>query len=89
MIVIAGSMALPLLAMVGVVAGLRATYPRLVNWFVGANVVTVLILYLPKLAPVTDNHISGFAAIAAEGSLAGFFKLVFSARSTDVACPPS
>jgi len=77
-IVIAGSMALPLLAMVGVVAGLRATYPRLVNWFVGANVLTVLILYLPKLAPVTDNHISGFAAIAAGAALTGFLKLAFS-----------
>lgn len=87
-IVIAGSMALPLLAMVGVVAGLRATYPRLVSWFVGANVITVLILYLPKLAPATDNHISPFAAIAAAASLAGFFKLAFSARSTDIACPP-
>ncbi len=87
-IVIGGSMALPLLAMAGVVAGLRATYPRLVNWFVGANVITVLILYLPKLAPVTDNHISGFAAIAALASLAGFIKLAFSERSADIACPP-
>jgi hypothetical protein len=82
-IVIAGSMALPLLAMVGVVAGLRATYPRLVNWFVGANVITVLILYLPKLAPATDNHISGFAALAALASLAGFVKLAFSTRSAE------
>jgi hypothetical protein len=61
----------------------------LVNWFVGANVVTVLILYLPKLAPVTDNHISGFAAIVALASLAGFVKLAFSARSPVIACPPS
>lgn len=82
-IVIAGSMALPLLAMVGVVAGLRATYPRLVNWFVGANVVTVLILYFPKLVPVTETHISGFAALAALASLAGFFKLAFSTRSAE------
>lgn len=88
-IVIGGSMALPLLAMAGVVAGLRATYPRLVNWFVGANVVTVLILYLPKLAPVTDNHISGFAAIAALAALAGFVKLAFSRRPAEIACPPS
>lgn len=88
-IVIAGSMALPLLAMVGAVAGLRATYPRMVDWFVGANVVTVLILYLPKVAPATDNQISGFAAVAAAASLAGFFMLAFSARSTEIACSPS
>lgn len=88
-IVIAGSMALPLLGMAGVVAGLRATYSRLVNWFVGANVVTVLILYLPTLAPVTDNHISGFAAIVTSASLAGFVKLAFSTRSAVIACSPS
>lgn len=87
-IVIAGSMALPLLAMAGVVAGLRATYPRLVGWFVGANVVTVLILYFPKLVPVTETHISGFAAIVALAGLAGFVKLAFSTRSADIACSP-
>lgn len=78
-IVIGGSMALPLLGMVGVVAGLRATYPRLVNWFVGANVVTVLLLYVPMVAPTVNNSYSGFAAVAAMAGLAGFAKLAFSA----------
>jgi hypothetical protein len=87
-IVITSCLAIPLLAIAGIVAGLRATYPRLVNWFVGINVVTVLILYLPVVAPVPDNHISGFAAIAALASLAAFFKLAFSAGATDIACPP-
>lgn len=77
-IVITASLALPLLMIAGVVAGLRATYPRLVNWFVGANVVTVLLLYIPMLAPTPNNSYSGFAAVVALASLAGFFKLAFS-----------
>lgn len=77
-IVITSSLAIPLLAIAGIVAGLRATYPRLVNWFVGINAVTVLILYLPTVAPAPNNSISGFAAIAAAASLAAFAKLAFS-----------
>jgi len=81
-IVITASLALPLLGIAGIVAGLRATYPRLVGWFVGANVVTVLILYVPMVAPTLNNSYSGFAAVVAVASLAGFVKLAFSsARS--------
>jgi hypothetical protein len=87
-IVITSCLAIPLLAIAGIVAGLRATYPRLVNWFVGINVVTVLLLYLPVVAPAPNNHISGFAAIVALASLAGFVKLAFSRRPADIACPP-
>jgi hypothetical protein len=77
-IVITSSLALPLLAIAGIVAGLRATYPRLVNWFVGANAVTVLLLYLPVVAPAPSNHYSGFSVLVAGAALAGFFKLAFS-----------
>jgi hypothetical protein len=77
-IVITSSLALPLLGIAGVVAGLRATYPSLVGWFVGANAVTVLILYVPMIAPVPNNSYSGFAAVAAVASLVGFVKLAFS-----------
>jgi hypothetical protein len=81
-IVITSSLALSLLMIAGVVAGLRATYPRLVNWFVGANAITVLILYVPMVAPTLNNSYSGFAAVLAAASLAGFVKLAFSsARS--------
>jgi hypothetical protein len=79
-IVITASLALPLLMIAGIVAGLRATYPRLAGWFVGANAVTVLLLYVPMLAPTPNNSYSGFAAIAALASLAGFVKLAFSSE---------
>lgn len=83
-IVITSCLAFPLLAIAGIVAGLRATYPRLVNWFVGANVITVLLLYTPMVAPTVNNTYSGFAAIAAIASLAAFVKLAFSSRSSDL-----
>jgi hypothetical protein len=76
-IVITVSLAIPLLGIAGIVAGLRATYPRLVGWFVGANVVTVLIVYLPTVAPIPNNSYSGFAVLVAVASLAGFVKLAF------------
>jgi hypothetical protein len=80
-IVITACLALPLLAIAGIVAGLRATYPRLVGWFVGANAITVLILYVPVVAPAPNNSYSGFATIAAVVSLVGFVKLAFSGAS--------
>ena len=83
-IVIAACLAFPLLAVAGIVAGLRATYPRLVNWFVGANAITVLLLYVPMVTPTVDNSYSGFAAIAALASLAGFVKLAFASTSSEL-----
>jgi hypothetical protein len=71
-------LALPLLGMAAVVAALRATYPRLTLWLVGANVVTVLILYTPYLPPHPGYSYSGFAAVAAAASLAGFLMVAFS-----------
>jgi 4-amino-4-deoxy-L-arabinose transferase-like glycosyltransferase len=77
-VVTQGTLALPLVAIAGVVAGLRATYPRLAGWFVAVNAITVLILYLPKLAPELDNSFDAFAEVAALVSLAGFVVLSFS-----------
>jgi hypothetical protein len=77
-IMITASLAVPLLAIAGIVAGLRATYPRLVGWFVAANAITVLLIYLPIVTPVIDNSISAFAALLAAAALAGFVRLAFS-----------
>ena len=71
-IITEGSLALPLLGIAGIVAGLRATYPRWAAWLVGANAVTVLLLYIPSLSPPPGTSYSAFAAIAAACFLAGF-----------------
>jgi hypothetical protein len=72
-----GPLALPLVAMAGLVAGLRATFPRWANWLVGLNALTVLVIYVPTLAETGKGSVSGFALIAAALSLAGFAALVF------------
>ncbi len=78
-VVSAGSLAMPLVAMAGLIAGLRATYPRWAEWLVWANVVTVLVLYLPTLPPRPGGgSYSLFAAMVAAAALAGFVMLAFS-----------
>jgi hypothetical protein len=88
-VVTQGTLAIPLVAMAGVVAALRATYPRLADWFVAANAITVLIVYLPKLAPELDNSYDAFAEVAAIASLAAYVMLAFSSRGGRLACSGS
>ncbi len=85
-VVLQGSLAIPLVAIAGLVAGLRATYPRWADWLVAANVATVLVLYLPTLAPrpsaaAPDNSVDVFSAIAAAAALAGYLLLGFRRNS--------
>jgi hypothetical protein len=79
----ASSLALPLVGIAAVVAGVRATYPRWAAWLVGANVVTVLILYVPYLPPLPGDSYSPFAAVATLASLVGFLLLALSARGQE------
>jgi hypothetical protein len=79
-VVATGSLALPLVAIAGLVAGLRATYPSWAGWLVTANVVTVLLLYSPNLEDPGEDP-SGFAALAAVGALVCFLALAFSSRA--------
>ena len=76
-VVIEGSLALPLLGIAGLLAGLHAFYPRWANWLVAANATTVLILYLPALDPAPGSSYSAFAALASVASLGGFLALAF------------
>jgi hypothetical protein len=77
-----GSLALPVLAVCGAVAGLRATFPRLASILVGANVLAALVLYAPSLDPLPGSGYSGFAAVLATASLAGFGLVAFRADAT-------
>jgi len=84
-VVLQGSLAIPLIGTVGLVAGLRATYPRWADWLVGANALTTLVLYWSTLAPrpsalTPDNSVHFFELIAAAACLAGFLMLAFSDR---------
>ena len=67
---------MPLIAMAGLVAALRALYPRWAEGLVWANVVTVLVIYLPTLVPGPGSgSYSGFALLAAAASLVAFLLL--------------
>jgi hypothetical protein len=72
-----GSLALPVLALCGAVAGLRATFPRFADLFVGANALAMLLLYAPALDPLPGTSYSVFAAVVAVASLVGFGVLAF------------
>ncbi|HEX6667056.1 MAG TPA: hypothetical protein VF081_10735 [Solirubrobacterales bacterium] len=69
------SLALPLVGIAGLVAGLRATFPRWADWLVGANVLSVLVVYTPYLGLPVGRSYSTFAALVFLGSLAAFLAL--------------
>jgi len=75
-----GTLAMPLLMIVGLVAGLRATYPRWAGWLVAADVLAVLVVYTPTLTTPHGGY-WGFAAFGTLGALAGFLALAFSSRA--------
>jgi hypothetical protein len=70
-------LALPLIGMAAVIAGLQATYPRWAAWLVGLNAVTVLALYTPYLGDHPGYSYSGFAIVVASLSIAAFVALSF------------
>jgi hypothetical protein len=72
-----GSLAVPILALAGAVAGVSAGFPRLAAVLVAANALVVLSLYVPALDPVAGSSYSGFAATIAALSLAGFCAVAF------------
>jgi hypothetical protein len=76
-----GSLAMPLLGLVGCVAGLRSVFPRFAAWFVGLNVLCVLALYTPSLTPPAGSSYSPIAAGLALLSFVGFTMLAFALDS--------
>jgi hypothetical protein len=80
-----GSLAIPLLGLVGCVVGLRSCFPRFAAWIVGLNVLMVLVLYTPSLEPDPGTSYSPIAAVLACASLAAFAFLAF--RGTNIVSP--
>lgn len=78
------SYAMPLLAIAGAVAGLRAVAPRFALWYLGAAGALSLALYVPSLDP--PPAASGYSAVIlllAAASLAGFLALALRSASAD------
>lgn len=69
-VVHAGTYLVPILALVGCVVGLRATFPRAAGWIVGANSLLILMIYIPALEPRPGSSYSVSAFLLAGLSLA-------------------
>jgi hypothetical protein len=72
-----GSLAVPLLAICGCIAGAYACSPRLALGLVALNALAVLVLYTPALTPPPGSSYSPLAALLAAASLAGFGAVAF------------
>lgn len=72
-----GSYLLPVLGLCGAVMGLRATFPRFATYWVSANALMMLAIYVPSLDPPPDSSYSALAALLAAVSLAGFCVVAF------------
>jgi hypothetical protein len=82
-----GSLALPILAICGCVAGLRAVVPRFAVYWVGAASLLSLALYVPALTPPPDTSWSPTALLLAAAALAGFSLLAL--RAPDASAAPN
>jgi hypothetical protein len=67
-----GTYLLPLIGMVGCVAGLRAAFPRFALYYVGFSAILSLAIYAPALDPPPGSFYSPLAIALAALSLAGF-----------------
>lgn len=76
-----GSYLLPVLAMAGAVAGLRASFPRFAIGLVGCWVLIGLVLYVPAQQPPPDTSYSVLAGLLAALGLAGFAALALDSRA--------
>jgi hypothetical protein len=67
-----GSYLLPILGLVGAVAGLRATFPRFAIYYAILSAALMLALYVPALDTLPGSSYSFLAALLAVAGLAGF-----------------
>ena len=67
-----GTYLLPILAMAGAVAGLRAVFPRFAVYWVGLGALLSLAIYVPALEPPAGTSYRPLAAILCAAALAAF-----------------
>jgi hypothetical protein len=72
-----GSFAIPILALAGCAAGLRAVYPRFANWYVSIAALAMLAVYVPAVTPEAGSAYSPAAILLAAIAAAGFAAVAF------------
>jgi hypothetical protein len=71
----AGTFALPVLAFVACVVGLRAVYPRFAVWWTAIAATLMFAVYVPALRPPGETSYSKLAILIVAISLAAFVLL--------------
>jgi MFS family permease len=79
-----GSLAVPLLGLVGCIVGMRSIYPRVGIALALVNVLFVLFLYAPSLTPPEGTGYSFLNAVLAALSLVGISYVIFREARPDV-----
>jgi hypothetical protein len=72
-----GSLAVPLLGLVGCIVGMRSVYPRLGTALAIVNSVLVLLIYAPSLTPPEGTSYSSLNGLLTAAALAGIAWVVF------------
>ena len=72
-----GSLALPIIAACGCVAGLRAVFPRFAVWYVAVAALLSLAVYVPSFEPPPGTAWSPLALALAAAGLVGFVAVAF------------
>lgn len=80
-----GTYMLPLIGIVGCVAGLRAAFPRFALFYVGLSAALSLAIYAPALDPPAGSSYSPLAIVLSAAALVGFVALVLGRGSRRLA----
>lgn len=73
----AGSFAIPVLAFVACVVGLRAVFPRFAVWYTAIAAAGMFAIYIPALQPPPETSYAWLAILIIVVALAGFVGLAF------------
>jgi hypothetical protein len=78
----AGTFAIPVMAFVSCVVGLRAVFPRFAIWWTAIAATLMFAIYVPALRPPPETSYSWLAILVVAGALAGFVFLVLRGEGT-------
>jgi hypothetical protein len=78
----AGTFAIPVLAFVACVLGLRAAFPRFAIWWTAIAAAVMLAIYVPAIYPPPETSYSWLAILVIAITLVGFVALAFRREGT-------
>lgn len=79
----AGTFAIPVMAFVACVVGLRAVFPRFAIWWTSIAAAVMFAIYVPALTPPPETSYSWLAILIIAVTLTGFVLLAFRREGTE------